>query len=66
MGAANMMLQMSLQPGCNDKHMQFSLDRKFRSAFTNAYQASAEGQQAMVMARDNQKMAVTKCRSCIE
>ncbi len=61
MGAAISMLQMSLQPGCNDKYMQFSSVRKFRSTFSYAYLASAEGQQATVLARDNRKMIVTKC-----
>ncbi len=61
MGAAIVMLQLSLQPGRNDKHMQFSSVRKFRSAFSNAYQASVEGQQAAVMAKDTRKLVVTKC-----
>jgi hypothetical protein len=61
MGAAVVMLQMSLQPGRNNKFMQFSSVRKFRSAFSNAHLASAEGQQATVLAKDNWKMIVTKC-----
>ncbi len=56
-----MMLQLSLQPGKYSNHLQFASVRKFRSAFSNAYQASVEGQQAMVMAKDTRKLAVTKC-----
>lgn len=61
MGAAVVMLQQSLQPGKNDKTIQFATVRKFWSAFSNAYHASAEGQQAMVMAKDARKLTVTKC-----
>lgn len=61
MGAAVVMLQQSLRPGKNDKTIQFASVRKFRSAFSNVYHASAEGQQAMVMAKDTRKMSVTKC-----
>jgi hypothetical protein len=61
MGVAILMLQVPLQPERNDKYMQFSSVRKFRSAFSNAYLASAEGQQVTVLARDNRKMTVTKC-----
>jgi hypothetical protein len=35
--------------------------RKFRSAFSNVYQASVEGQQAAVMAKDMRKLMLTKC-----
>lgn len=61
MGAALVMLQQSLQPGKNDKTVQFGTIRKFRSAFLNVYHASAEGQQAMVMAKDMRRLVVTKC-----
>jgi hypothetical protein len=61
MGAAVVMLQLSLQPGRYSNHMQFTSVRKFRSAFSNAYQASVEGQQAAVMAKDTRKLVVTKC-----
>jgi hypothetical protein len=60
MGAAIVMLEQSLKPGKNDKTVQFSMIRKFRSAFSNIYQASAEGQQAMVMAKEMRKLVVTK------
>jgi hypothetical protein len=61
MGAAIVMLQQSLQPGKNDITIQFGTVRKFRSAFSNAYHASAERQDAMVMAKDTRKLTVTKC-----
>jgi hypothetical protein len=61
MSAAIVILQVSLNPGKYDKHVQFGTIRKFRSAFSNAYHASAEGQEAMVMAKDTRKMTVTKC-----
>jgi hypothetical protein len=61
MAAAIVILQVSLNPGKYDKHVQFGTIRKFRSAFSNAYHASAEGQDAMVMAKDVRKMTVTKC-----
>lgn len=66
MGAAIVMLQISLQPGRYDKHVQFSTVRKFRSGFSNVYQASAEGQAAMVMAKDMRKLTVTKCPTYCE
>jgi hypothetical protein len=61
MSAAIVILQLSLNPGKNDKHVQFSTIRKFRSAFSNVYHASAAGQSSMVMAKDTRKMTVTKC-----
>lgn len=60
MGAAIVMLQQSLQPGKYDKTIQFGTVRKFRSAFSNVYHASSEGQQAMVMAKDTRKLTVIK------
>jgi len=61
MGAAVVMLQQSLNPGKHDKTIQFATVRKMRAAFSNAYHATAEGQQAMVMAKDTRKLTVTKC-----
>jgi hypothetical protein len=61
MAAAMVMLQASLRPGKYDKFVQFSTVRKFRSSFSNAYHASVEGQQAVVMAKDTRKLTVTKC-----
>jgi hypothetical protein len=59
MGAAIVMLQSLLNPGKYDSHVQFGTVRKFRSAFSNAYHASDEGQEAVVMARDTRKLTVT-------
>jgi hypothetical protein len=61
MGAAIVMLQSSMRFGKNDKLVQFGTVQKFRSSFSNIYHASAEGQQAMVMAKDMHKLVVTKC-----
>jgi hypothetical protein len=61
MGAAIVMLQQSLAPGKYDKCMQFASVRKFRSAFSNVYHVTTEGQEAMVLAKDVRKMTVTKC-----
>ncbi len=61
MGAAVVMLQQSLQPGRNAQHVQFGTVRKFRSAFSNVCQVSAEGQQAMLMAKKTKKLRATKC-----
>lgn len=61
MAAAIVMLQQSLKPGKYAKTVQFGTARKFRSCFSNIYQATVEGQQAMVMAKDTRKLVVTKC-----
>ena len=63
MGAAIVMLQLSLNPGKNDKNVHFSTIRRFRSAYSNAYQASAGALEGMVIAKDMRKLAVTKCPS---
>jgi hypothetical protein len=61
MSAAIVILQVSLNPGKYDKNVQFGTIRKFRSAFSNVYHASAEAQDAMVMAKDTRKLTMTKC-----
>jgi hypothetical protein len=61
MGAALVMLRASLRPGNYDKFVQFGTVQKFRSGFSDAYHASAEGQEAVVMAKDTRKLTVTKC-----
>ena len=61
MGAAVVMLQLSLKQGKYAKTLQFGTVRKYRSAFSNAYHASLEGQQAAVMAKDTKKMFITRC-----
>jgi hypothetical protein len=52
MGAAIVMLKASLRPGKYDKFIQFGTVRKLRSGFSNAYHVTAEGQEAVVMAKD--------------
>jgi hypothetical protein len=60
-GAAVVMLQQSLRPGKYDKTVQFGTVRKFRSCFSNVFQASVAGHQAVVMAKDTRKLSVTNC-----
>jgi hypothetical protein len=60
MAAAIVMLQASLRLGKYDKCIQFGTVRKLRSGFSNAYHVTAEGQEAVVMAKDTQKLVVTK------
>jgi len=57
------MLDISLNKGQLAAHVQFGSIRRFRSAFSNAYHASAEGQKAVVMAKDTRKLVVTDCPS---
>jgi hypothetical protein len=61
MGVAIVILQISLNPGKYDKHVQFGTIRKFRSAFSNVFHASIQGHDATVMAKDTRKLMVTKC-----
>jgi len=61
MAAAIVMLQASLCPGKYDKFIQFGTVRKVRSGSSNAYHVTAEGHEAVVMAKDAQKLVVTKC-----
>jgi hypothetical protein len=61
MAAAIVMLQASLRPRKYDKCIQFGMVWKLRSGFSNAYHVTAEGQEAVVMAKDTQKLVVTKC-----
>jgi hypothetical protein len=55
MCAAIVILQVSLNPGKYNRHVQFGTVREFRSAFSNVYHASKEGLDAMVMAKDTKK-----------
>jgi hypothetical protein len=55
------MLEVSLSPGINDDTVQYGTVRKFRSAFSNIYKASREGQQGAVMMKDTVKMAISTC-----
>jgi hypothetical protein len=61
MRAAVVMLEVSLNPGRNDDTVQYGTVRKFRSAFSNIYKASIEGQQGSVMMRDTSKMSISTC-----
>lgn len=61
MGPVLVISQMSLQPGKYDKHVQFVTVHKFRSAYSNAYHASAEGLGVTVLAKDTRKLVATKC-----
>lgn len=64
MAAAIVMLELSRNKGKNAEKVQFNTIRKFRAAFSNAYQASASaGTEGMVMAKEQRKMEVTKCPS---
>lgn len=45
MGAAIVMLDLSLRPGVNDRTVQFNTIRKFRSTFSNLHHASVKGQE---------------------
>ncbi len=49
------------QPGRYDKTVQFGTVRKFKSCFSIIYHATAEGQKAMVMAKDVRKLTITEC-----
>ena len=63
MSAAIVMLQLSLNPGKNDKNVQFNTIRRFRSSYANVYQASSVALEGTVLAKDTRKLAVTKCPS---
>jgi hypothetical protein len=59
--AAIVILQISLNPGKYDNHVQFGTIRKFCSAYSNVYHASIQGLNSVVMAKDTKKMMVTDC-----
>jgi hypothetical protein len=61
MAPAIVILQLSLNPGKYDRNVQFGTIRKFRSAFSNVFQALVQGQQAAVMAKETRKLFLTKC-----
>ena len=63
MGAAIVMLQLSLAPGKNDTNVQFGTIRQFRASYSNIFQASVKGQDAAVLAHGTKKLFVTKCPS---
>ena len=55
------LLKRSLDPGRNEKHIQFSTARKLRSAFSNAYHASKEVGNVASMAYESTKTYATTC-----
>jgi hypothetical protein len=55
------LLKRTLDPGKNDKYIQFSTARKIRSAFSNVYHASKELSEVVVMAYKLNKTYQTKC-----
>ncbi len=61
MGAAIVMLQISLQLGQYDKTVQFGTEWKFWSCFSNIYHLTVEGQKAMVMVKGIRKLMITEC-----
>jgi hypothetical protein len=52
MAAAIVILQISLNPGKCNNHVQCGTIQKFRSAYSNVYHASIQGLNSMVMAKD--------------
>jgi hypothetical protein len=60
-GVAVVMIQRSLHQGRYQKNVQYETVRKFRSAASNVYHSSIDGQEAMVMAKETRKLQVTKC-----
>jgi hypothetical protein len=61
MAEAIVMLERSTDPGRHASSIQFETLRKMRSMFSNVYHTTASAQNAMVMAKENRKMAVTRC-----
>jgi hypothetical protein len=60
-GTAVIIVQRSLDKGRYSDNVQYKTVRKFRAAASNIYHSSADGQGAMVMAKDRRKLQVTKC-----
>ncbi len=61
MGVAVVMLKRSLDKGKHDRSIQFETVRQFRSAASNIYHASVEGQGAIIMAKETQKLTIAEC-----
>jgi hypothetical protein len=61
MGAAVIMQLRSLAPRKYSSTLQFDKVRKFRSAVSNVYHASVEGQHVSMLAKDTRKMVLTEC-----
>ena len=63
MGIAVATLLRSLDPGRNDEFVQYDTTRKFRSAFSNLWQASVHTTQGTVMSEGRNTLRVTTCPS---
>jgi hypothetical protein len=61
MSAAIIMQLCSLEKGKYTDHLQFETITKFHSAVSNIYHALVEGQKAVVMAKDTQKLVISEC-----
>ncbi len=61
MGIAVCILMKSLDPGRNEKFVQYGSAKKMRSAFANLRQASLEGRKDAVVQRNTSKMFSTSC-----
>jgi hypothetical protein len=61
MGIACCILMRSLDPGKNQKFVQYGTSRKMRSAFSNFWHASVEGGKHGVVQRDTTKLFETSC-----
>ena len=62
MGPAIVMLQLSLNgAGLNDKHKQYNTVRKFRSSYSNVYNASISALSGTTMVRGTKRLGVTNC-----
>jgi hypothetical protein len=61
MKVACVLLARSLDPGKNERYIQFSTARKIRCAFSNAYHASRMLMEATVMAYETSKTYATRC-----
>ena len=61
MGPAIVMLQLSLNAGLNDKHVQYNTVRKFRSSYANVYNASISALSGTTMVGGTKRLGVTNC-----
>jgi hypothetical protein len=61
MGIAMCVLMRTLDAGINEATVQFHTARKFRSAYSNLWRASLEGNQDAVAVRDLTKLIHTSC-----
>jgi hypothetical protein len=64
-GIAIVMLESSIRLGRYDSHVQYGTVRKLRSAYSNAYHASLQGQNSTVVAKETRRLLVTTCPTFI-